>query len=106
MTAMTNQAQHMPAVAPITAEERTELDERIRRKHERLRNRYPEIHDKVVDWVHHYVEEGTLYVCIRFQDKTDFALDSPANGEVGTELCDSATEDFDVIRNYYQEQSE
>ena len=107
MTAITNQAQHRPAVAPITAQERTELDERIKRKHERLRNRYPEIHDKVVDWVHHYVEEGTLYVCIRFQDKTDFALEfRPQIVRVGTELCDSATEDFDVVRNYYQEQSE
>jgi len=54
-----------------------------------------------------YVEEGTLYVCIRFQDKTDFALEfRPQIVRVGTELCDSATEDFDVIRNYYQEQSE
>jgi hypothetical protein len=49
----------------------------------------------------------TLYVCIRFQDKTDFALEfSPQIVKVGTELCDSATDDFDVIRNYYQEQSE
>ncbi len=107
MTATTNHVQHKPAVAPITARERTELDERIKRKHERLRNRYPEIHDKVVDWVQHYVEDGTLYVCIRFQDKTDFALEfRPQIVRVGTELCDSATEDFDVIRNYYQEQSE
>jgi hypothetical protein len=55
---------------------------------------------KDVDWVHHYVEDGTLYVCIRFQDRTDFALEfRPQIVRVGTELCDSATEDFDVIRN-------
>ena len=95
-----------PTVTAITAEERTKLDERFRDKHERLRNRYAEINGKVVDWIHHYIEDGTLYVCIRFQDKTDFALEfSPQMVRVGTELCDSATEDFDVIRNYYQEEA-
>ena len=83
------------------------LDERVRDKHQRLRNRYPEIYGKVVDWIHHYIEDGTLYVCIRFQDKTDFALEfSPQIVRVGTELCDSATDDFDVIRNYYREERE
>ncbi len=47
------------------------------------------------------------YICIRFQDKTDFALEfSQQIVRVGTELCDSATDDFDVILNYYQEQRE
>jgi hypothetical protein len=92
-----------PTVTAITAEERRELDQRVRDKHQRLRNRYPEIYGKVVDWIHHYIEDGTLYVCIRFQDKTDFALEfSPQIVRVGTELCDSATDDFDVIRNYYR----
>ena len=96
-----------PTVTAITAEERKKLDERIRDKHQRLRNRYPEIYGKVVDWIHHYIEDGTLYICIRFQDKTDFALEfSPQIVRVGTELCDSATGDFDVIRNYYQEERE
>jgi hypothetical protein len=96
-----------PTVTAITAEERKKLDERIRDKHQKLRNKYPEIYGKVVDWIHHSVEDGTLYICIRFQDKTDFALEfSPQIVRVGTELCDSATGDFDVIRNYYQEERE
>jgi len=96
-----------PTVTAIAAEERQKLDERGRDKHQRLRNRYPEIYGKVVDWIHHYIEDGTLYVCIRFQDKTDFALEfNPQIVRVGTELCDSATDDFDVIRNYYQEERE
>ena len=69
--------------------------------------RTPALDGKVVDWIHHSVEDGTLYICIRFQDKTDFALEfSPQIVRVGTELCDSATGDFDVIRNYYQEERE
>jgi hypothetical protein len=96
-----------PAISPITAEERRQLDERIRDKHQKLRNRYPEIYGKAVDWIHHYVEDGTLFICIRFQDKTDFALEfSPQIVTVGAELCDSAAGNFDVIRNYYQEQHE
>lgn len=96
-----------PTVTAITAEERRMLDQRVRDKHQRLRNRYPEIYGKVVDWIHHYIEDGTLYVCIRFQDKTDFALEfAPQIVTVGTELCDSATDDFDVIRNYYREERE
>ena len=96
-----------PTVTAITVEERRKLDERIRDKHQKQRNRYPEIYGKVVDWIHHYIEDGTLYVCIRFQDKTDFALEfSPQIVRVGTELCDSAKDDFDVIRNYYREERE
>ena len=96
-----------PQVTAITAHERKKLDERIRDKHQKLRNKYPEVYGKVVDWIHHSVEDGTLYISIRFQDKTDFALEfSPQIVRVGTELCDSATDDFDVIRNYYQEQRE
>ena len=53
----------------ITAEERRKLDERVRDKHQRLRNRYPEIYGKVVDWIHHYIQDGTLYVCVRSRTK-------------------------------------
>ena len=96
-----------PELTAITADERKKLDERIRDKHQKLRNKYPEVYGKVVDWIHHSVEDGTLYISIRFQDKTDFALEfSPQIVRVGTKLCDSATDDFDVIRNYYQEQRE
>jgi hypothetical protein len=49
-----------PTVTAITAEERRKLGGRIRDKHQRLRNRYPEIYGKVVDWIHHYIEDGTL----------------------------------------------
>jgi len=40
----------------------------------RLRNRYREIHKKIVDWLSHSVEDGSVYVCIRFMDKTEFSL--------------------------------
>jgi hypothetical protein len=107
MNTSPKESRQMPTVTAMTAEERRKLDERIRDRQQKLRNKYPEIYGKVVDWIHDSVEDGTLYICIRFQDKTDFALEfSPQIVRVGTELCDSATGDFDVIRNYYQEERE
>ena len=32
---------------------------------------YPGVRGKVVDWVEHEFEEGTLYIHVRFQDKTE-----------------------------------
>jgi hypothetical protein len=90
------------AVSPITAKERKELDKRIKKRHERLRKRFRETHGKVVDWVSHYVEEGSLYVCIRFKDETDFSLQfSPQIVTDGIDLSDISTGDHEIIREYY-----
>jgi hypothetical protein len=40
-------------VTSITAKERRKLDERIKKKYDRLRRRYPEIHGKVVELSSH-----------------------------------------------------
>ena len=62
------------ALTPITAKERRNLDERIKKKYDRFRRRYPEIHGKVVDFITHSIEDRTLYFSVRFKDKTDFSL--------------------------------
>lgn len=90
-------------VRPITAQERIILAKKISKRHERLRNRYPEIHGKVVDWVSHCIEEGTLYVNIRFKDKTDFSFEfSPQIVTDGIDLGDMSTGNFKMIREYYR----
>ena len=33
--------------------------------------RYPGLQGKVVDWVEHEFAEGTLYIHVRFQDRTE-----------------------------------
>lgn len=67
-------------VTQISPKEREILAQKIKERHAQLRNRYREIHKKVVDWVSHSVEEGNVYVCIRFMDKTEFSLQfSPQN---------------------------
>ncbi len=63
-----------PALAPITAEERRRIDKSIKKKYDLFRRRYPEVHGKVVDFITHSIEDGTLYFGVRFKDKTDFSL--------------------------------
>ena len=87
---------------PISPNERRRLAARIKKREEHLRKRYREIHGKVVDYVNYTVEDRTLYVSIRFKDKTDFSLYFYPRivTDRRVELCDSATDDFDVIRLY------
>ncbi len=44
----------------------------MRKRHEQLHGRYWAIHGKIVDWVSHSFEEDSLFVSIRFMDKTEF----------------------------------
>ena len=88
-------------LSPITAKERRNLDERIKKKHDRFRRRYPEIHGKVVDFITHSIEDGTLYFSVRFTDKTDFSLRYACEMFViGADFCDFKTGDFEMIREY------
>jgi hypothetical protein len=46
----------------ITAEERREIEKRSKQQEERLlRRKYPEVHGKVVDFITHIIDDGTLY---------------------------------------------
>jgi hypothetical protein len=91
------------AVTPITPEERKELDEALKKGHEKLRDRYREVHGKAVDWISHSVEEGSLYVNIRFKDKTDFSLQFSLQIVIdGIDLSDMKTGDCEFIRRYYK----
>jgi hypothetical protein len=61
-------------ITPISEKQSRKLDERIRRRKEWLRTRYPEIHGRIVDYVSHSIEDGTLFVNVVFKDKTNFSL--------------------------------
>jgi len=94
-------------VTPISAKERNILTEKTKKRHERLRNRYREIHGKVVDWVTHSFNDGSLYVSIRFIDKTDFSLQfSPTILTDSIDLSDMSTGNFKMIREYYKRTDE
>jgi hypothetical protein len=57
-------------ITPFTAKGRIRIDKRIKKKYERFRRRNPEVHGKVVDFITHSIEDGTLYFSVRFKDKT------------------------------------
>jgi hypothetical protein len=40
-------------IKPISAAEHKRLDSRIRKKQEKIRKRYREVHGKKVDWISH-----------------------------------------------------
>jgi hypothetical protein len=92
-------------IRAATASEHKRIEARIRKRHETLRKKYQEIHGKVVDWVSHNVEEHSLYVNIRFKDKTEFSLRfSPGIETDYVDLSDISKGDFKLIREYYKRQ--
>jgi hypothetical protein len=94
-------------VTQISPKEREILAQKIKKRHDRLRNRYREIHKKVVDWVSHSVEQGSVYVCIRFMDETEFSLQfTPRILTDSIDLSDMSTGNFKMIREYYRRRDE
>jgi hypothetical protein len=88
-------------IIPISTKERAKIDKSITRHLKRLRRRYHEVHCKIVDFISHSIEDGTLYFTVRFKDKTDFSLRYACDMfVVGADFCDVKTGDFDLIREY------
>ncbi len=85
----------------ITAKERREIGKRSKQREERLRWKYPEVHGKVVDFITHTIDEGTLYFTVRFEDKTSFCLRYACDMfAVGADLSDWRSGDFHILREY------
>jgi hypothetical protein len=88
-------------LSPITAKVRRRIAKSIKKKYDGFRRRYPEVHGKVVDFITHSIEDGTLYLSVRFTDKTDFSLRYACDMfVVGADFCDFEKGDFEVIREY------
>ena len=60
-------------ITPITAKQSREIDKRNHKRRERLRQRYPEVHGRAVDYISHSIEDGTLFFSVAFKDKTLFS---------------------------------
>jgi hypothetical protein len=85
----------------ISPKERELLAEKIKQRHDLLRNRYREIHGKIVDWVSYSFGDGSLYVSIRFMDKTDFSFQFSLKILTDSiDLSDMSTGNFEMIRRY------
>lgn len=85
----------------ITAKERSEIDKRTKQRQEQLRKTYPEVRGKVVDFITHTIDDGTLYFSVRFKDKTSFCLRYGCDMfVVGADLSDWRSGDYNIIREY------
>lgn len=88
-------------ITPISAKERRKISKHIKKRHASLRKSYPEIHGKIVDFITHGVEDGTLYFSIHFKDKKEFSLRYACGMFiVGADLADAKTGNFEIIREY------
>ena len=88
-------------MTPVSANERGEIDKRIKKRDERFRRRYPEVHGRTVDFITHSIEDGVLYFTVRFKDNTDFSLRYACDMFViGADFCRVKTGDFEMIREY------
>lgn len=88
-------------VKPISAAEHRRLDKRIKKKHEKLRKRYPEIHGKKVDWISHWHEEGLCFFDVRFTDGMHFSVTChPVIVTDAIDFSDMKTGDEVILREY------
>jgi len=88
-------------INPITDKESRKIDKRIRKRREKLRQRYPEVHGKVVDYISHSIDDGTLFFGVAFKDKTSFSLRFTCEMFiVGADFADMRTGDLEMIREY------
>jgi hypothetical protein len=63
--------------------------------------RYPGVDGKVVDYISHSMEDGTLCVNVCFKDNTAFSLRFACDMFiVGADISDWKTGDYEMIREY------
>jgi hypothetical protein len=62
---------------------------------------YPGLHGKVIDWVEHEFSEGSLYIHVRFQDRTEltYTIGSRLFIEEAV-LGDISTGDYGVLKEF------
>jgi len=90
-------------IKAMNVAERRRLDRRIKKKRQKLRTQYPEVHGKTVDWISHGYEEGYLSFNVRFMDGENFSvLCSPTIVTNIVDFSDMKTGNDEIIREYYK----
>ena len=63
--------------------------------------RYPGVQGKVVDYISHSIDDGTLCINVCFKDKTLFSLRCACDMSiVSADISDWKTGDYEMIREY------
>lgn len=90
-------------IKPTSAAAHRRIDRRIKKKNERLRKRYREVHGKRVDWISHWIEEGILFFTVRFMDGKCLSVTySPCVLLDTVDFSDMSTGDDEILKQYYQ----
>jgi hypothetical protein len=88
-------------ITPITAEQKREIQLRVRERREKLRQRYPEVHGRAVDYISHSIEDGSLFFTVAFKDKTTFSLRFACDMFItGADFGDTRGGDLEIVREY------
>ena len=88
-------------VTRMTPHELKKLNKLMKTRLRTRRKKYPEVRGKVVDYITHSIDDGTLYFSIWFKDKTAFSLRYACDMFiVGADFSDWQTGDDHIIRQY------
>lgn len=80
----------------------SEEDRRLKTYHDRFRKKYPEIRGRRVDWIDHSLNDGLLYVGVRFMDGTYFSLVfGPQIITDLVEFSDMSSGDEVILKTYF-----
>jgi hypothetical protein len=86
---------------PFTPQRKKKIHKLVNKRLMRDRKRYPEVRGKVVDYIRHSVDEGTLAVTVAFKDQTAFFLRYACQlFPVAVDLSDWKTGNMKMIREY------
>jgi len=89
------------AITRITPEKSKELDRRIQKRKQELRQRYPEVHGRAVDFISYSIADGALFFTVAFKDKTNFSLRFACEMFItGADFGDMRTGDLEIVREY------
>jgi hypothetical protein len=61
-------------ITPVTRKEHKKLNKLMKKHLEMRRRKYPEVRGKVVDYISHSIDDGTLCMNVCFKHKTIFSL--------------------------------
>jgi hypothetical protein len=88
-------------ITPLTLKERKKLDKLTKKRLEMRRRKYPGVRGKVVDYISHSIDDGTLCMNVCFKDKTLFSFRFACEiFIVGADLSDWKTGNYDIISEY------
>jgi hypothetical protein len=81
---------------------RTPADRQANQEEEH-RKRYRVVHGKRVDWISHWIEEGTLFFTVRFMDGKCFSVTySPCVVLDTVDFSDMSADDDVILKQHYQ----